>query len=234
MKIKLVVPIPIPPQSRGMFKQLLAIRRRVAGPQTSLDMVIPRHGPPSMVTISDRFLSAQGVLPEVMQAAEEGYNAVIVDCCGDQLYPEILDQLSIPLVPPLHSTLQLAGMLCRRCSIITSTPGQAKLYRTLVDNYGFNHKVVSVRETPPCHLNDYPNSCNVEDGFKGVLLQTGQEVLQEGAEGIILGCTLLTQDRWLQERLGVPVLAPGDVAVKTAEMLLQLGLTYYPERRISV
>ncbi len=224
MKIKLVIPIPIPPQSMGMIERMLEARRRVAGPRTLLEMVVPRQGPPSMVTIADRFFSAQAVFPEVYKAAQEGYDAVIVDCCGDQLYPDALALLPIPLVPPLHSSLQLAGMLCRRFSIITPTPGQADLYRRLVDMYGFTPRVVSVRETPPY----YAGECDGEEEFNGLLLQTGQDVLREGAEGIILGCTILTQDRWLQEKLGVPVLAPGDVAVKTAEMLLRLGLTYYP------
>ena len=222
IKLKLIAPIPVPPEGMGTVEKMLVSRRRVASPETVIDFVTPREGPQVLSNMAELFLSAEAVLPEVLKAPEEGYSAVIVDCTCDQLYPEILEKLSIPLVPALHASLHLAAMLCGRFSIITPMPGQGKVYPRLVDLYGFSEKLVSVQE----RVVDFISGAVGEEELISILLDEAQIALQEGARGIVLGCTALTLERRLQEKLGVPVLAPGNVAVKTAEMLVKLGLRY--------
>ncbi|MEW5920928.1 MAG: aspartate/glutamate racemase family protein [Bacillota bacterium] len=222
IRIKLIAPVPVPPQGMGTVERMLQARRRAASPGTVIDFVSLQDGPLSLGSMTDRFLSAQAVYPHVVKAPGEGYNAVIVDCTCDQLYPEAVENLSIPLVPPLHASLYMAAMLCNRFSIITPTRGQGKLYSRLVEQYGFGERVISVRE----RALDFISGGAAQEDLLSVLLKEGQAALHEGAQVIILGCTALTQDRLLQEILGVPVLAPGDVAVKTAETLVQLGLRY--------
>lgn len=222
IRIKLIAPVPVPPEGMAVVERMLQARRRAASPGTVIDFVNLQEGPPALATMADRFLSARAVYPEVLKAPDEGYHAVIVDCTCDQLYPEAADMISVPLVPPLHASLHLAAMLCSRFSIITPTAGQAKLYGRLVQYYGFGGKVVSIRERPLELIGGEAG----EEELQAALLKEGRAALEEGAEAVLLGCTALTGDRPLQERLGVPVLAPGDVAVNTAEMLVRLGLRY--------
>jgi allantoin racemase len=201
---------------------MLEARRRVAAAGTVIDFVNPREGPAALKTMADRFLSAQALFPEVLKASAQGYNAVIIDCTCDQLYPEAVEKLNIPLVPALHASLHMAAMLSHRFSIITPMAGQGKFYPRLVELYGFSGKLVSVRERA---VNFICGEMDEEELFS-ILLKEGQSALREGAQAIVLGCTALTQNRRLQEELGVPVLAPGDVAVKTAETLVKLELRH--------
>ncbi len=222
IKLKLIAPMPVGQQGMETIEKMLASRRRAASPETVIDFVIPREGPSSLSNMSELNHSAEAVLPEVIKAPEEGYSAVIVDCTCDQLYPETAKKLSIPLVPALHSTLYLAAMLDRRFSIITPTPGQEKIYSRLVDLYGFNNKKVSVQE----RIVDFISGESGDDHILSILLEEGHSAVNKGAQCIVLGCTALTIEKILEEKLGVTVLAPGNVAVKTAEMLVKLGLNY--------
>lgn len=222
IKIKLVAPVPIPPEGRLLVEKMLASRRQAANAGTEIDFVIPQQGPRTLGTLSDLALSSEAVLPQVMKAPEEGYSAVIVDCTCDQLYPGITGELSIPLVPAFHSSLHLASMLAGRFSIITPTPGQGDIYTHLASRYGFEKNIVSVQEREV----DYAGKNSMDDLIMSAFLEEGEIARHKGARCIILGCTALTIEKTLQEKLGVPVLAPGNVAVKVAEMLVHLGLRY--------
>ncbi len=222
IKLKLIAPMPVGQEGMETIEKMLASRRRAAGAETVIDFVIPREGPSSLSNLSELNHSAEAVLPEVLKAPEEGYSAVIVDCTCDQLYPETSKKLSIPLVPALHSSLHLAAMLNRRFSIITPTPGQGKIYSRLVNLYGFSKNMVSLQERAV----DFISGKSGDDYILSILLEEGQAALNKGARCIVLGCTALTIEKILQEKLGVTVLAPGNVAVKTAEMLVKLGLNY--------
>ncbi len=223
IKLKLIAPMPVPPEGRGVIEKMLKARRRAASPGTIIDFVIPEQGPPSLTNSSELFLSAEAIFPEVIKSPDQGYSAVIVDCTCDQLFPEVAEKLTIPLVPALHSSLHLATMLCKRFAIITPTPGQGKIYSGLVNQYGFSKNLVSVQEKAV----DFISGESGDEEIASILAGAGQVALQQGAQCIVLGCTALTLESALQKKLGVPVLAPGNVAVKTAEMLIKLGL-YYP------
>ncbi len=222
IRIKLIAPVPIPPEGWGLVEKILASRRQAASADTEIDFVIPQEGPRALNAESDLAFSAEAVLPMVLEAPQEGYSAVIIDCTCDQLYPDITRQLSIPLVPSLHSSLHLAAMLAGRFSIITPTPGQRNIYTRLAQLYGFEKSIVSVQEREV----DYTVGNCGADQITSVFLEEGEAARQKGARCIVLGCTALTIEKVLQEKLGIPVLAPGNVAVKVAEMLVQLGLRY--------
>lgn len=225
IKLKLIAPVPVPPQGMGTIEKMLQSRRRAASPGTVIDFVIPQEGPPALSNMGELFLSSEAVQPEVLKAPEEGYNAVIVDCTCDQLYPEILEKLSIPLVPALHAALHLATMLCNRFSIITPMSGQGEVYPRLARFYGFSERVVSVQE----RVVDFMSGAVADDELISILVEESHVAMQQGARGIVLGCTALTLEQELQEKLGVPVLAPGNVAVRVAETLVRLGLGYSRE-----
>ncbi len=222
IKLKLIAPVPVPPQGMKTIEKMLTARRQAASPGTEIDFIIPKEGPATLSNMSELYLSSEAVLPEVLKASHEGYHAVIVDCTCDQLYPEILEKLSIPLVPTLHASLHLAAMLCDRFSIITPMPGQGKVYPRLVKLYGFSDRLISVQE----RVVDFISGAMCEDELISILVEEGHLALQKGAQGIVLGCTALTLERQLQEKLGVPVVAPGNVAVRVAETLVRLGLRH--------
>jgi allantoin racemase len=51
-------------------------------------------------------------------------------------------------------------------------------------------------------------------------------VKEEGVEALILGCgSLFDLSKKLQEALSVPVITPGEVTLKQAEVMVELGLS---------
>jgi len=126
--------------------------------------------------------------------------------------------LSVPLISALQAALGVAGWWADRWAIVTPNRGQASVYRRLVHRYGFHTHVAAVRETAA--------SCpyGSEEEFSSLVLESRHALEDEGAELIILGCTAFTAEDSLSEVLGVPVVAPGSVAIKAAEMVLSPSL----------
>ena len=66
---------------------------------------------------------------------------------------------------------------------------------------------------------------DLEKSKDKLLEQSKLAIEEDGADVLIIGCAMMFGvDKWLQEKLGVPVISPGDVAVKMAEMLVDMKL----------
>lgn len=214
-RIKVVLPTPVPPEGMKAVERLVSARRRAANPDTTIDVVIPKEGPARLRSLADRFLSELAVYPEVLSSKPEGYDAVVIDCTCDQLADEGWELAGIPVVPPLKASLHVASLVGERFGIVTPNPGASGILWNLVDKYGFRSRVRTIRETDVNLLSEEGMA-----GARDAFLHEGMKALNEGTDVIILGCTLFTDDAWLAERLEAPVISPGDIAIKVAELLV--------------
>lgn len=222
MRIKVILPVPVRPEGRtGPIGDLIRARLKVAAPTTDLQFVAPADGPTALSTLSDRFLSGLILWPAAEVAGAEGFDAVVVDCTCDQL-SDASGSLGLPLISPLQATLPIAGLMADRWAIVTPNKGQASIYWHLVHRYGYASRVTSVRET------DVPTGYGSEEEFAAIADESAHAIKSEGAQLIVLGCTAFTAEDRLSEVLGVAVLAPGSVAIKTAEMMVDLALHRFP------
>jgi allantoin racemase len=121
----------------------------------------------------------------------------------------------------------IGTLLGRRFSIVTMWDKWNHLYEKNLALYDLKQKCASIRAVniPP----------DLEALFTGkeqemfeTLTEAGRKAIEEdGADVILLGSTTMHQaGDYMAAHLPAPVINPGPVAIKVAEMLVQLGLSH--------
>lgn len=151
--------------------------------------------------------------PEVMritaQAEQEGFDAVVIGCFFDP-HLEAAKELSrgIPVIGPAEASMKLASSLGRRFSILAANRKVISPMRDLVQRYGCQDALASFRSMD-LSVEELADRNGAAE--KKMLEETEEAVRQDGAECVILGCTLqMGCYRELQKQAGVPVI---DVAL---------------------
>jgi allantoin racemase len=222
MKIKDIMPLPITEEDLARRK---IERNRVAGSQTQVDLFNLRcgpalHGPYRYEMLLSDFI----VYLEGEKAEDEGYDAVMTDCTEDGPLGALRERLRIPVIGPLEASMHLASILGKKFSILALKGHEEPLFREQAREAGLEDRLISVREVDV----NFPELEKFGDeNLKIGLLREGRFAIEhDGADVLILGCTsFIGVEQYLMRELEIPVLQPGNVAVKTAELLHALGLT---------
>lgn len=195
---------------------------KVARPDTEISVVSLKRGP---VRIEDHYDESFGIpfaLEEMKKAEEEGYDAIIIFCAADPGLAAAKELLTIPVVGLLESSLHLAAMLGHKFSVLTPVKEGLTLAMHRARAYRLEDRLASVRDIN-LRVKDLEKDIEV---LKKRLLDVGRRCVEEdGADVIVFGCGgIRGVAEWLQDQLKIPVIEPGPVAVKTAEMLVDLKL----------
>ena len=159
-----------------------------------------------------------------MAAEEAGYQAVIIPCGGDPGIAPLREVLTIPVVPPGSAAKHICSLLGPRFSIITTGMGPVK--RTEIHERDGLMKLVSIH---PVGLTVPEVRAKPREAYEAMVREGKKAVDEYGAASVTLGCMsmgFLMVDEKLTEEIGVPVVNPVKAAVKTAETLIDLGLTH--------
>ena len=117
-----------------------------------------------------------------------------------------------------------AANLGHRFGVVTVLESVVRPLENLAKLTGVADKLASVRQigVPVLELNGN------RDATFARLVETSRRAIEEDrADVLVLGCgTLSFRAAELQETLGVPVINPLQVALRTAEMLVACGLTH--------
>lgn len=201
------------------YKELEAAAR----PDVDITVVSLEKGPASIESAYEEEVAAPWILQRVREAEKNGFDAVIIDCMGDPALEAAREVVDIPVVGPCQSSMMIASVLGDKFSVVTVLRRLIPLFWRMVRRYGVEDKVASVRsvEVPVLELEKR------RDEVKAALLRESKKAIEEdGADVIILGCTgMIGMARELQESLDVPVVDPGIVPLKLAEMLVDLKLS---------
>jgi allantoin racemase len=196
---------------------------------TEVSIVGVDWGPASIETYRDEALAVPDILNKIVAAEEEGVDAVILNCMADPGLFAARELVCIPVVGPAQASMHLAAMLGHRFSVVTIFDQDVPSVEDLVARYGLSKRLASVRgiNIPVLDLHDNP-----ERTLQAVVGAAERAVREDGAHVIVPGCTGLGGlapriQAGLEERgCLVPVLDPPSVAVKTAEMLVDLGQSH--------
>ncbi len=223
MKIKDVMPLPI---TRLDLARRESERKRVAAKGTQVDLVNLKSGPALHGPYRyEMLLSDFMVYLDAEKAEEEGYDAVMTDCTEDGPLGALRERLSIPVVGPLEASMHLAAMLGKRFSILALRGHEEPLFREQAREAGLADRLGSVREVDV----NFPELEELGDkSLRSDLLREGRLAIEKDrADVLILGCTsFIGVEEFLMKELDVPVLQPGNVAIKMAELLHSLHLTH--------
>jgi len=216
-------------QLTGELARREQVLKSLAGPQTQIEIFGLEKDPARscLGTIQctyDAALATPEDLKCAMEAEKAGYQAVILPCGGDPGVAPLREVLRIPLVPPGSAARHLCSLLAPRFSILKS--GRGNPTRTEIHERDGLLKLVSIQ---PINLTVPEIRAKPEEAFRAMVREGKRAVQEYGAGAVTYSCMsmgFLMVDEKLTEAIGVPAINPVKVAVKTAEMMIDLGITH--------
>lgn len=185
----------------------------------------PTSGAPKFIeTYEDELKAAPGMMQLVRE--NKDYDAFIVACHDDPNLDAIKEITKKPVVGIGEASMKIASMLGHRFSVVSTSRHSIPLKEELVRKYHLQDVLASVR-APGEEMSEYSE--------KEKYLQVAKLAIQENmAEVIVLGCAGMTGlDKYLEEKLGVPVLDGVICALIIVVGLVKYGVSTSKVRRFN-
>lgn len=234
---KVLVIVPFNLDEQGIANRQAQMEEVELGPDIEFEFRGVKAGPALFDSYHDWSLADVALFQAGAAAQEEGYDAVCIDTMSDSGMNALRSVLDIPVIGPGKASFHLACMLGHRFSVLTQWDPWIGLYRKAAAEYGMQEKLASVRS-----INKPPDVANLLGGKEEVIFPLLRSaglacVEEDGADVICMGSTTMHQSvPYLQENLPVPVINPGPLTYKLAELALALGLSHsrtaYPKANV--
>jgi allantoin racemase len=224
-RIKFIVPIPM--DETGVAARASQLPKALVSPGFKPEFAAVGWGAALGDSYHDMLLMDWTVFQAGIDAEAEGYSAVVIDTVSDSGVRALRSRLSIPVVGPGEAAFHAAMMLGKKFTVLTMWPEWFPLYEKTLTEFGFWPRVASLRS-----INTRPDVTELLAGkedfiFAKLKAEAEAAMAEDGADVIVLGSTTMHQSaRFLAENLPIPVINPGVVAYKQAEMLITLGLSH--------
>jgi allantoin racemase len=200
-----------------------------ARPGTRVKVVSLEYGTASIECARDEALAIPNILGRVVEAAEAGADAAIIDCMADPGLDAARELVRIPVIGAAQSSMHLASILGHRFSFLAIWEADIPAFEHQAARCGLSSRLASVRafNIPVLALEDDP-----EATLRVLVNLAEKAVAEDGAHVLIPGCTGLVglapsiQAGLAERGCHVPVLDPPFVALKVAESLVELGLAH--------
>lgn len=225
MRIKYVIPFPF--DEAGIANRAAQLPAELRTPGVDYDFVPVRNScknadSPYELLLLDAYVAEAGLASE-----EEGYDAVVMDTVSDSGLAALRSRLTIPVLGPGQVQQHVAAVLGKKFSILTMWRRWASLYEKTMAEYGTRHYCASIR-----WIDVRPDQEQLLAGKEEVVFAKLEEqgrlaIEKDGADVLLIGSTTMHQSvEHLRRTLGVPVINPGVLAIKLAELFVQLGLSH--------
>lgn len=224
-RIKVIVPIPM--DEAGVANRALQLPAAVIAPGFRPEFSAVGWGAGLGDSYHDMLLMDWTVFQAGIDAESQGYSAVVVDTVSDSGLRALRSRLSIPVVGPGEAAFMMAMMLGKKFTVLTMWPQWFPLYEKTLTEYGFWSRCASLRS-----IDTRPDVTELLAGKEDIIFaklraEAEKAMAEDGADVIVLGSTTMHQSAgWLSGQLPIPVINPGLVAYKQAELLVTLGLSH--------
>ena len=224
---RVLVIVPFPLDEGGIGRRSAQLEKVELGPDIEFDFRGVRAGPALFDSGHDLGMAEVALAEAGIRAQEEGYDAVCIDTMSDSGGAILRSFLDIPVIGPGRASYLTALMLGDTFSVLTQWDGWIGIYKKGVRELGVESRCASIRS-----INVMPDVDNLLGGKEEVvfplLRDAGMACIEEdGAQVICMGSTTMHQAvPYLREELPVPVINPGPLTYKLAELVLGLGLTH--------
>ena len=223
---KVLVLIPFALDDAGIANRSAQLKAVVLGPDITFDFRGVKAGPDLYDSYHDMAMADISMFEAGCTAQADGYDAVCIDTMSDSGANALRSVLDIPVISPARTTFSLMLMLGNKFGVLTQWDPWKKLYTKAASELNLQNHLVGVES-----INTLPDVRNLLGGKEEVvfpkLLAAGLRLVDKGAEAIVLGSTTMHQSaKFLAENLPVPLLNPGPVTYKMAELMLSLKLTH--------
>lgn len=215
----------------SMTEAIAAAARAVAGPGTEIVGLTPRVGAESCEGNFESYFAALAVMSEVVRY-DGPFDAVVQAGFGEHGREGLQELLDVPVVDITEAACQLACLLGRRYSVVTTLDRAVPLIEDRLLLAGLDRRCASVRASGLPVLDLDPARA-----VEAIVDEAVRAVTDDKAEVICLGCGgMAGLDEAVRAATGVPVVDGVAAAVTLAEGLVRLGLrtskvrTYAPPR----
>lgn len=210
-----------PNATESMTAQIGRAARRVARPDTEIDLVTGTHAPVSIEGYTDEALSVPGLLPAIRAAEARGAQAHVIACFDDPGLDAAREVAMGPVLGICQAAMQAAATLAVRFSVVTTLPRSVPIIEDLADRYGMGRRCRRVRaiDLPVLAIDAEPDRSR-----RLIAAEIQAARAEDGAEAIVLGCAgmaELCED--LTAETGVLVIDGVTAAVAQAEALVATG-----------
>lgn len=187
------------------------------------------NGPASIESTFDEALAQPGTLAKVVEAEQDGCDAVVINCLGDPALSPAREIVNIPVVGPCQSAMHLANMLGDNFAIVSVLDNVRLLLEHLAAKYSLSERYVGF---------DYVNisvldlESDMELLIKSLTEKSIPLIEERHANSIVLGCTGMLgcargiQNNLLSRGLNVPVIDPLVAAIHVAEAMISSELSH--------
>jgi allantoin racemase len=203
-----------------------------AAPGTEVDIVSLPGGRPMHLEYHSYEAMVIGDITKLAHYYSAEYDGIIIGCFYDVGLREAREVSKKAVVTaPCQASLVFAAHLANTFSILV---GRKKWIPKMEENvrfYGYADRMASMR---PLELGVYDFQADVRKTADIMLEQGRVAVEEDGAEALILGCTIeFGFHETMQEKLGVPVIDAVAAPFKLAEMLAASAslFSWYPSRK---
>jgi allantoin racemase len=219
VKIKVIIPV----STNKWDENVASDYKRLKRPETSIDIIHLKHGPEAIQSEYDEANVTPFILEEVNLSARQAYDAIMIYCFSDPALPAAREISTIPVVSIGESSQLFAMALADRIGILATVDQTIPKIRRKLTARGISSRFPSIHALNIPVL-DYDQPQKVMDQ---ALQVANLIVKQDKVEALILGCgSLFDIKERLEENLSLPVVVPGEVALKHAEMLVELRLSH--------
>jgi allantoin racemase len=207
-------------------KYTVRYAQKVARPDTTVDI----HGVEKLAArMVDseyiQYLHVSQVVEKVLQAEQEGYDAVCIGGTLDLGHVLLREILDIPIVFIAESSFHAACLLARKFGIVSTQEGILRRQMELVKYHGLEQRCV-----PGIHL----GATMVEIGellgndpkrFINMFHEASRKLISAGAGAIVPGQGFVGAffgEQGVHDVDGIPIVDTMAILIKTAEMLVDL------------
>jgi len=208
-RIKVIMPV----SSEEFFAPQVALREQVGTAETEIVVVGLPGGPPSIEDEAAVLEAAPLVVEEVRKSEDQGFQAVTIDCALEPGLRAAKAATNLPVIGAAEAALALAGICGDLFGWIT--PNRKGVSATLVRirEKGYWIRMAGIR---PMDL--HVLELDQTDVVLAQLIHVGKQLLLDGADVMILGCTGMGHMATsLADVIGIPVIDAGSAAIKLAE-----------------
>lgn len=224
-KVLVIVPFPMSEENRALRRaQLDAV---ALGPGIAFEFECVRVAPKHYVSAADMSLADFGMMQAGLDAQDRGFDAVCIDTMSDSGVAALRSALDIPVIGPGRASMLTALMFGDRFSILSMWPHWQHLYTKTLRELRLTDHCASVR-----WIDRTPDNQSLLGGSEDEVFPLLEDVArrcikEDGAQVILLGSTTMHQAHGhLSAALPVPVINPGPLTYKLAELALGLGLSH--------
>ena len=225
MRIKYIVPFPF--DEVGLANRAAQLPDELRTPGVDYEFVPVRNSCHNADSAYELLLLDMYIAEAGFASEEEGYDAVVMDTVSDSGLAALRSRLTIPVLGPGLVQQHVAAMLGKRFSILTMWERWRPLYEKTMADYGTGQYCASIRS-----IGKRPDQEQLLAGREEIVFDAlereGRAAIEEDhADVILIGSTTMHQSvEHLRRTLGVPVINPGPLTIKLAELFVTLGLTH--------